>query len=95
MGKQDSGLSLPTPHGITLKDKATWEERFIIKRIDEKDIEITIQERNGILASLSAGDRFVQIGKYTLMLNGIKSIDPKYGNDNIPPKPKPYFSSGS
>ena len=65
-----------------------WKERFIIKRIDEEDITITIEERNNILESLNKGTRFVQIGKYTLMLNAIKSIDPLFEPDNIPPRPK-------
>lgn len=69
------------------KISAKWEERFLIKRIEEKDIEITLNERNEILKSLNAGDRFVQVKKYTLMLNGIKSIDPKWGEKNIPPRP--------
>ena len=64
-----------------------WKERFLIKRIDEDDIEITLEERNMILQGLNAGMRFVQVGKYTLMLNAIKSIDPKWGKKNIPPCP--------
>lgn len=65
-----------------------WQEKFILKRIDEEDIELTLQQRDGILNALNKGDRFIQIGKYTLMLNAIKSIDPKWGDSNIPPKPK-------
>lgn len=68
-----------------------WKERFIIKRIDEEDIDISLQERDMILSSLNKGQRFIQIGKYTLMLNGIKSIDPKWGPKNTPPRPKPQY----
>ena len=64
-----------------------WQEKFLIKRIDEDDIEVTLEERNMILQGLRAGIRFVQVGKYTLMLNAIKSIDPKWGKDNVPPRP--------
>lgn len=64
-----------------------WQERFLIKRIDEEDIEITLIQRDAILRALNEGQRFIQIGKYTLMLNGIKSIDPKWGGKNIPPCP--------
>ena len=48
-------------------------------------------ERDAILASLNQGQRFIQIRKYTLMLNAIKSIDPFYEPDNIPPRPKEQF----
>lgn len=65
-----------------------WRERFYIKRIGEDDIEISLEARDEILKALNAGTRFIQIGKYTLMLNSIKSIDPKWGNKNIPPRPE-------
>ena len=39
-----------------------WQEKFLIKRIDEENIEITLAQRNEILESLSKGDRFIQIG---------------------------------
>ena len=64
-----------------------WREKYLIKRIGEADIEVTLEERNAILHMLQQGLRYVQIGKFTLMLNSIKSIDPKWGNDNIPPRP--------
>jgi len=75
---------------LPLSIPSEWEERFLIKRIDEKDIIISLEERNSILDNLRKGIRFVQIGKYTLMLNSIKSIDPFYEPDNIPPKPGVY-----
>lgn len=69
-----------------------WEERFLIKRIDEDNIEISLLERDEILKALNRGDRFIQVGKYTLMINAIKSIDPKNGSNNIPPRPeKSYY----
>ena len=85
MENQELPLSIPPE----------WRERFLIKRIDEEDIEITLEERNRILQSLNAGIRFIQIGKYTLMLNSIKSIDPYYEPNNIPDRPeltKPEFN---
>lgn len=72
---------------LPLSIPSEWEERFLIKRIDEEDIIISLEERNSILDNLRKGMRFVQIGKYTLMLNSIKSIDPFYEPNNIPPKP--------
>ena len=65
-----------------------WQEKYLIKRIGEEDIEITVEERNAILQMLNDGVRFVQIGRYTLMLNAVKSIDPKWGKENIPPRPE-------
>lgn len=65
-----------------------WQEKFVIKRIGEDDIEITLDQRDAILQSLNAGTRFVQIKKYTIMLNSIKSIDPLWGDHNVPPRPK-------
>lgn len=87
--KRESPLSIPPE----------WRERFLIKRIKEEDIEITLEQRNTILECLNRGDQFIQIGKYTLMLNSIKSIDPYYEPDNIPPCPpqekKVVIESGS
>ena len=71
----------------TLSVPSEWRERFLLKRIEEKDLEISLEERNAVLVSLTKGTRFVQIRKYTLMLNSIKSIDPLWGDANIPPRP--------
>lgn len=84
MGDQSSQLSHPIPTG---RIPAKWQERFLLKRIDEEDIVITLAQRDAILGALDAGARFVQIGKYTLMLNGIKSIDPYWPPNNVPPRP--------
>lgn len=65
-----------------------FREKFLLKRIDEDDIEITLEQRNIILKALENGSRFVQIKKHTLMLNALKSIDPKYPPYNIPPRPR-------
>ncbi len=64
-----------------------YAERFVLKRIDEQDIEISLEQRNSILEKINSGARFIQIDKYTLMVNSIKSIDPKWGSKNIPPRP--------
>lgn len=65
-----------------------WRERFLIKRIDAEDIEIGEDQKDAILKLLADGQRFVVVGKYTLMLNGIRSIDPKYPPNNVPPRPE-------
>jgi len=51
-------------------------KRFVIKRIGESDLEINNTERMAILKALNEGVKFVQVRDYTLMLNGIKSIEP-------------------
>lgn len=66
---QDLTLRSSTPNNAGKK--------FLIKRIDENDIEITNEERMVILKALHANVRFVQVRDYTLMLNAIKSIEPK------------------
>ena len=86
MENQKSLLLPPTQIG---RRPSKWEERFLIKRIGEDDIEITLGERDAILKALDQGQKYIQVKKYTLMLNGIKSIDPKWGEKNIPPKPRP------
>jgi len=66
-----------------------WREMFVIKRINEDDIVISLEQRNIILEALNNGARFVQVRKHTLMLNSIKSIDPYWENEeNIPPRPQ-------
>jgi len=87
MAEGDSGLSV-TQNNIPLE----WRPRFVIKRIGEKDIIIEANQRKEILIALNEGDHFIQVGEYTIMLNSIKSIDPFYEPDNIPPKPKPLSS---
>jgi len=69
------------------------EPRYLIKRIDEDDIEIGVKERDLVLKALEINARFVKLGEYVLMLNAIKSIDPKYGPQNIPPRPAPKYLS--
>jgi hypothetical protein len=65
-----------------------WQPRYILKRIGDEDIEISQQTRDEILKQLASGGKFAQIGEYTIMLNAIKSIDPKWGKNNVPPRPK-------
>ncbi|MEM7124995.1 MAG: hypothetical protein AAF702_01630 [Chloroflexota bacterium] len=72
-----------------------WQPKYKVKRIGEKDIVISWKTRDAVLKALVDGRKFVQVGHYTLMLNAIKSIDPFWGDTNIPPKPdkKTYFSA--
>lgn len=65
-----------------------WRERFILKRIKQDDLHINLETRNEIIKAMSEGARFVQVQKYTIMVNSISSIDPYWGSLNIPPRPK-------
>lgn len=85
-------VELPSSDPTDRKRPPKWEERFVIKRIEEEDIEISLAERNALVNALNANKRFAQLGKHTIMLNSIKSIDPLYGDLNIPPRPKPTYS---
>lgn len=69
-----------------------YEKKYLIKRFGGEPIEITAEQRAGIVRSLEAGIKHVTIGEYLLMLNGIQSIDPKYEPDNIPPRPRAKYT---
>lgn len=72
-----------------------WQPKYVLKRIGDEDINIGWETRNEILEQLARGGKYVQIGEYTIMLNSIKSIDPKWGSKNIPPRPPEEISTGS
>lgn len=86
MADQLSESSLQTQHGRSVPAK--WQERFLLKRIGEEDIDISLGERDAILQALSENARFIQLRKHTIMLNVIKGIDPKWGEANLPPRPR-------
>lgn len=86
MKNTDLQSLVPTQTGL-VKRPAKWEERFILKRINEEDLELSLIERNAILQAMGNKDRFVQVRKYTIMINAISGIDPKWGEKNIPPYP--------
>lgn len=62
---------------LQILSSSTQSKAFLLKRIGEVDLEISNEERMVILRALKANVRYVQIRDYTLMLNAIKSIDPK------------------
>lgn len=64
------------------------QKRYILKRIKLGDIEISERERNEVINYMSRGLMFVQIGEHTIMLNSLSGIEPKYGDNNIPPSPE-------
>lgn len=65
-----------------------WQEKYILKRIDEEDMEISLDTRNAIIESMKKGSSFIQLGKSTIMVKTIRSIEPKWGEANIPPRPR-------
>lgn len=76
--------------GFTISDiPDEWKPKYTIKRVNGEDIGIGWETRNRILEAMSSGARYVQIGEITLMVNSINSIDPVWGNNNHPPRPKP------
>ena len=79
---------------LLLSKHPQWRERFLLKRIDEDPIEITLEQREKIKQVLDTGARFIHLGKYTIMLNAMKGIDPVYEPSNIPPKPKLELNFG-
>lgn len=71
-----------------------WSKNYILKRIDEEDRYISEAERHLILKAMTQGSRFVQIGLYTLMVNTIRSIEPRYSNYSETNHPQlPYAPS--
>lgn len=80
---------ISSSHQEPVKRPEKFEERFLLKRIGEEDIEITLAQRNALIEALGSSSRFIQINKHTIMVNAIKSIDPLWGEENIPPRPRP------
>lgn len=73
---------------------ANYKLCYLVKRIDEDDILVDRATRDAILNSMAAGVRFIQVREYTLMINSIKSIDPRWGEPNVPKAPSlPYMDT--
>lgn len=64
-----------------------WREKFILKRINADDLTITLEDRNALIGAMNDGGRFVQLGKYTIMVNTISAIEPYFPPFNVPKKP--------
>lgn len=87
-------MQLESQKSLTQGIPSKWQPKYILKRIGDEDINISLETRNEVLRQLANNGRYVQIGEYTIMLNAIKSIDPSYGSKNIPPRPvEQYISS--
>lgn len=71
-----------------------WQEKYLLKRIGEPDIVLSLDQRDAILKALLGSARFIQVDKYTIMVNSIKSIDPMYGPKNIPKRPEEQYVIG-
>lgn len=78
---------IPEPYGY--REMPDWlRPLFILKRIDEPELVLTLEQRNAIAEGYLRGDKAVIVGQHLIATFNIKSIDPMYGEDNIPPKPK-------
>lgn len=53
-----------------------YDQNYRIYRIGLKSIEISESTRNDVLSAMDSGKKYVQIDKYTVMLNNISSIEP-------------------
>ena len=76
-----------------LQSLLIYEKKYLLRRIGLEPIEITAQQRDGIVKSLEAGLKFVTIGEHVITLNAIQGVDPRYEPDNIPPRPKPKYEN--
>lgn len=78
------GLSLQGKH-LVRGSKENLELEFVLKRINQDDILITRKTRDVILQAMSGGAKFVQVRDYTVMINSICAIEPRWGEPNTPP----------
>ncbi len=85
-------MQLENLKSLTQGIPSKWKPKYILKRIGDEDISISLETRNEVLKQLANNGRFVQIGEYTIMLNAIKSIDPMFGAKNIPSRPKAEYT---
>lgn len=69
-------------HSLVPEQKE-YEQNYILHRVKLGPIEISEVTRDGVLEAMKRGDRFVQLGDYTVMVNSITGIDP------LPIKRKP------
>jgi len=53
-----------------------YEQNYIVYRVKLNPIEVSEDTRDDILEALNANRSFIQIGKITVMLNSIASIEP-------------------
>lgn len=81
-------------HNLYENTVANYKLCYLVKRIDEDDILVDRVTRDAILNSMASGVRFIQVREYTLMINSIKSIDPRWGEPNVPKAPSlPYMDT--
>jgi len=77
------------PHSQGSELPESWQTKYFLHVIGfEKPILITDEQRNGLVAVIESGKKFVQIGQFTIMVNSIKMIIPRYPPENIPPCPQ-------
>lgn len=76
---------MSTPVIQALPEK--WRPRYLLKRIGETDIELTLEEKTQIDSAISQDRSFISVQGNTLKVKMISAIVPKW-KGNIPPRPK-------
>jgi len=79
-----------SPKSLSFPD--AWKPMFLLHVIGSDEILITEKERDSILKAMSQGEKFLQVRQYTIMVNSIQMIRPRYAPDNVPPRPKVKIS---
>jgi len=59
-----------------IKNADDLKQNYIVYRVKLKSIEVSNRGRDEILKSMASGQRFIQLGEYTIMVNTISSIEP-------------------
>lgn len=66
-----------------------YEPRYVLSWIGGDDIEIDYQTRDRILEAMNRGVKHIELfDELVVMVSSIRSIFPKYGVPNIPPRPE-------
>lgn len=88
--KHMQSQSLPKSEGLPEK----WQKKYYVHVIGmESPILISEETKNNITEIMSRGMKFISLGEFTIMINSIKMIAPRYEPDNIPPMPTEQYKS--
>lgn len=82
--------SLPKSEDLPEK----WQKKYYVHVIGmESPILISEETKNNITEIMSRGMKFISLGEFTIMVNSIKMIAPRYEPDNIPPCPHEQYKT--
>ena len=70
------------------------EKLWLMKLIKAEDIELDDGERDGVVQAILEDKKVIMVRNYLVMASAISMIIPKYGDSNIPPKPKKKYDHG-